>query len=103
MHHDVFQDFQVERLRIHFDDHGVNAVCRRPHFGPEILRRFQPRLGARLDRPAHRIGLPGKIAKLHEFAGNADDRHLAVFDHEVVLGAFEQIARELQRLLPHHL
>src|SRR6202022_3584696 len=50
-------------------DHGVNAVCRRPHFWPEILRGFQPRLGARLDRPAHRIGFPGEIAGVTKFSG----------------------------------
>src|SRR5436305_11615614 len=39
-----------------------------------------PGLGARLDRAAHRIGLPGEVAEPDEFFRNPDDRNLAVLD-----------------------
>ena len=54
-----------------------------------------------LHRAAHRVGLQGKLAQAHGAARNADDRHLALADDEVLLGAFEMLGRDAQDLLAH--
>src|SRR5260370_39703299 len=100
--HAVFENFQVERLRVELDDHGVVAVGGRAAGRPKVLRRLQPRLGAGLDRAAYRIGALRELAEPDEFFGDTDARNLAAFENEIILRAFEQVAGELQGLLPHH-
>ncbi len=72
-----------------------------PLGGPKYCVEFQPRLGAGLDRAAHRIGALGEFAEPDEFFGDADDRDLAVGEDEIVFRTFERLAGELQRFLPH--
>src|SRR5437763_14308708 len=79
----------------------MNAVGGGAARRPEILRRLQARLGSRLDRTPHWIGALREFAKPNKFLGNPDDRYLAIGDDEIILGAFEGIAGELQGFLPH--
>ena len=72
-----------------------------PPAGPKYLVDFKAGLGAGLHRAAHRIGLDGELAEAHRLAGDADDRHRAIGDHEVLLGAFEVLRGEPQDLLAH--
>ena len=101
MHHDIFPDLQIERLGIELDDHRMHAVRRGAARRSEILRGFQSRLGAGLDRAAHRIGALRKFAEPDEFFGDAGDRDLAVGEHEVVLGTLKGVAGEFQGFLAH--
>src|SRR6266536_4803317 len=98
---DIFQYLQFEDLRIDLDDHRVDAVGGGARGRTKILRRLQARFDAGFDRAAHRIGALGELAEPNEFFGNAGDRYLAVGQHQIVFGAFERIARQLQGLLPH--
>src|SRR4029078_8163949 len=63
MHHGVFENLELEGLSIDLDEHRVYAVGGGSARWSEILRRFQSRLGARLHRAAHRVGVLGQRAK----------------------------------------
>jgi hypothetical protein len=52
---------------------------------------------------AHRIGSSGKVAKADEFLWDSDDRDLAVFEHQVLFGAFENLTCKFQRFLAYRL
>ena len=71
-----------------------------PPDGPKYCVEFESRLGSGLHRTAHRIGPGRKLAELDRLSRHADDRHFAVDNFKILLGALEMFGGKLQDFLP---
>ena len=99
VHDEIFLDMDLQRLGIDLHDHSVDAAGSGASFWTEIVGRLQTRLGARLDRSAHRIRLTREFTQRNCFLRDALDMHLTIRKFKVFFSRFEKFGGVFENFL----